>query len=360
MYLLFPAQESIYREMKTMSGPIMADTKQSKGGKARAEALSPEERSAIASASAKARWEKEKQNGSLPKATHKGTITIGDATIPCAVLDNGKRILSETGVTLALGSRSGGSKRLKKEQEKDGAQVPVFLAPNNIKPFITNDLLEGPLQPVFYKDGRRHVVGFDASILTKVCDIWLQARDAGVLQKQQMERAHKAELLIRALADVAIVALVDEATGFQNERERDALHNLLSVYLAEERLAWAKRFPDEFYKQVYRLKGWKWPVGRAKTPLLGHITNDIVYDRLPEGVLPKLRELNPTSGDTKRRKWKHHQFLSADVGQPDLRDHILQILPIMKISKDWKSFKRHLDIAFPISGTQIDMALEDE
>lgn len=336
----------------------MTDTPQSKGGRARADNLSPEKRSAIASASAKVRWEKAKHVAPLPKATHKGSIEIGDSIIPCAVLDDGRRILSETGVTLALGSRSGGSKRLKKEQEKDGAQVPVFLAPKNIKPFITSELMEGPLRPILYRDGRRHVVGYEATILTKVCNIWLQARDAGVLQKQQMDRAYKAEILIRALADVAIVALVDEATGFQNERERDALHKLLSVYLAEERLAWAKKFPDEFYKQIYRLKGWSWPVGKAKTPLLGHITNDVVYDRLPEGVLPKLQELNPTEESTKRRKWKHHQFLSAEVGQPDLRDHILQILPIMKISKDWRSFKRHLEVAFPKPGGQTELDID--
>lgn len=338
----------------------MSDSPQSKGGKARAENLSPEMRSAIASASAKARWEKEKLSAPVPKATHKGVITIGEAVIPCAVLDDGRRILSETGVTVALGSRSGGSKRLKKAQEVDGAQVPVFLAPNNIKPFISKELLEGPLKPILYKDGRRVVVGYEATILTKVCNIWLTAREAGALQKQQMERAHKAEILIRALADVAIVALVDEATGFQSERERDALHQLLSVYLAEERLAWAKRFPDEFYKQIYRLKGWPWPVGKAKTPLLGHITNDVVYDRLPEGVLPKLQELNPTESESKRRRWKHHQFLSADVGQPDLRDHILQIIPIMKISKDWRSFKKHLDVAFPKPGSQIEMDVDIE
>ncbi|OIQ27088.1 MAG: hypothetical protein BM562_15320 [Alphaproteobacteria bacterium MedPE-SWcel] len=336
----------------------MAKTPQSKGGDARAQKLSPEQRSAIASESAKVRWEKQKKEPPLPKATHKGTITIGDATIPCAVLDDGRRILSETGVTLALGSRSGGSKRLKKEQENGGAQVPVFLAPNNIKPFITSELMGGALKPIIYRDGRRHVVGYQATVLTKVCNIWLEARDAGVLQKQQLARAHKAEILIRALADIAIVALVDEATGFQHERERDALHKLLSVYLAEERLAWAKRFPDEFYKQIYRLKGWDSPVGKAKTPLLGHITNDIVYDRLPEGVLPKLRELNPTGDQTKRRKWKHHQFLSPDVGQNDLRDHILQILPIMKISKNWSGFMRHLNIAFPKPGSQDEMDLD--
>ncbi|MDP3860601.1 MAG: P63C domain-containing protein, partial [Phaeovulum sp.] len=330
------------------------------GGKARANALSEVERSDIARTAAHAKWEKQRSEAPLPRATHRGSIEIGGAIIPCAVLEDGRRVLTETGVTSALGSRSGGSKRIKKELEATGAQVPVFLAPNNIKPFITNELLEGPLKPITYKDGRRHVVGFDATILPKVCNVWLAARDAGALQKQQLDRAYRAELLVRALADVAIIALVDEATGFQSERDRDALSHLLAIYLSEERLAWARRFPDEFYRQVYRLRGWSWPVGKAKTQYLGRITNDIVYERLPAGVLEKLRERNPVEADTKRRKWKHHQFLSVEVGQPDLRDHILQILPIMRISKDWSTFKRHLDVAFPIKGTQIEMNYDQE
>jgi hypothetical protein len=133
----------------------------------------------------------------------------------------------------------------------------------------------------------------------------------------------------------------------------------LAAYLSDERLAWAKRFPDEFYKQIYRLKGWKWPVtGRAKPPILGHITNDIVYDRLPPGVLDALRKKNPKDDDTKRRKWRHHQFLSQDFGQPDLRDHLLQIIAVARISKSWETFKRNVDEAFPKAGSQRTLALD--
>ncbi len=322
----------------------MSDDGRRNGGVVRAQRLAPEERSRIASEAAKARWSEAE---SLPKATHRGELTIGDTTIPCAVLDDGRRVITEHGITSALGSRSGASKRLKRAAASSGTQVPVFLAPTSLKPFIADDLIGQHLAPVLYRDGRRVVAAYDANALPAVCDVWLRAREAGALQAQQADRAQRAEMLMRGLARVGIVALVDEATGFQVERERDALHKLLSVYLSEERLAWAKRFPDEFYRQVYRLRGWPWPVTQAKTPLLGRITNDVVYDRLPPGVLPKLQQLNPTSEVTGRRRFKHHQFLSPEVGQPDLRDHLLQIIPIMRISRDWDSFKGHLDIAFP-------------
>lgn len=328
-------------------------TPQSKGGKRRAEALSAEQRHEIASAAAKARWA---EAAALPKATHTGTLKIGDAEIPCAVLSDGTRLLTQAGFLQALGRSS--KPKGRSQQVTDG--LPPFLATRSLKPLITQEIFDTTVPIAFVTPTGGKALGFKAELLPKVCDLFLEARSMELLTTQQLPLAEQSEMLVRALAKVGIVALVDEATGFQDQRDRGELHKLLSLYLVEERLAWAKRFPDEFYRQIYRLKGWKWPVGKAKTPLLGHITNDIVYDRLPQGVLPKLRELNPTNEESKRRKFKHHQFLSEEVGQPDLRDHILQILPIMKISKSWDTFKRHLDVAFPKAGSQIEMEISVE
>lgn len=291
----------------------------------------------------------------LPKATHKGVLVIGNAEIPCAVLPDGKRVISEHGITQALGSRSGASKRIKRASEGHGAPLPIFIAPSQLKPFISSELESGPLVPILYKDGRKTVKAYDATVLPLVCDVWLKARESGALQTQQLIRAQQAEILMRGLAHVGIVALVDEATGFQEERERNALHKLLEAYLSEERLAWAKRFPDEFYKQIYRLKGWKWSASQARTPYIGKITNSVVYDLLPAGVLAELKVRHPTKPGYGYRKWKHHQFLSEDIGQPDLRDHLLQLIAIMRISRTWDAFERHLALAFPQKGTQLDL-----
>ena len=352
-------QASIYSHpsRKHEGSELESNTRHSRGGHARAQALSGSSRREIARQGARARWEKERATGPIPKATHRGTLRIGGALIPCAVLSDGRRILSETGITSALGSRSGGSKRMKKRVQESGAQIPVFLAPNNIKPYISDELLSGPLRSIVYKDSRRHLVGYEATILPKVCNVWLDARNDGALQAQQMDRANRAELLIRALADVAIIALVDEATGFQEERDRDELHRLLSMYLSEEKLAWAKRFPDEFYRQLYRLRGWRWPATGAKSPLVGKLTNTLVYERLPKGVLDELKNRNPTEPGTGRRKWKHHQFLSEDIGQPDLRDHLLQLVAVMRISLDWDTCLANVDRAFPRAGTQYRLSL---
>lgn len=335
-------------------GEIVAGSHQSRGGRARAEKLTAQQRQDVARAGAIARWETLR---SLPKATHGSAehpLRIGDVEIPCYVLDDGRRVLSLGGMVKALGMSIGGA------GAGEGDRLAKFAMGKAISPFISGDLSSRMGEPVRFRapSGGSIATGYEATILPEICEAVLSARQAGALLKQQLHIAEQCEALIRAFAKVGIVALVDEATGFQQDRDRSELHRLLSVYLAEERLAWAKRFPDEFYRQIYRLKTWKWPVGKAKTPLLGHITNDVVYERLPPGVIDKLRELNPTDDETKRRRWKHHQFLSQDVGQPDLRDHIVQIIPLMRISKDWPTFLRHLNVAFPKLGTQGELDMD--
>lgn len=302
-------------------------------------------------------------NENLPKATHRGEVVIGDIRIPCAVLDNGKRVLSENGITLAiLGSTSGGSKKAKKIQLEQGAHIPLFVAPNNLKPFISEDLIGGALIPIQYKDGKRIISGYDASILPLICDVWLKAREAGSLQKQQLDRALKAELLMRGLAHTGIIALVDEATGYQADRDQDELQKFLALYLSEERLKWAKMFPDEYYKQLFRLRGWTYsPLSVKRPKYVGRLTNELVYKKLPANVLDELRNINPIKNKkTWRRGSAHFQHLSADIGQPDLRDHLLQLIAIMRISANWDVFKRNFAKAFPSPEEQLEMFEEDE
>lgn len=335
----------------------MSSTPQSEGGKARAKKLSKNKRSEIARRGAQERWAKAKQ---MPKATHGSTdrpLKIGDSEIACYVLEDGRRVLSLGGMIKALGMSGGGA------GGGEGDRLAKFTDGRSISPFVSSGLSSRITNPIRFRSptGGSFATGYEAELLPEICEAVLEARQAGALQKQQLHIAAQCEALVRSFAKLGIVALVDEVTGYQEDRDRDELHRILEAYLSEERLAWAKRFPDEFYKQIYRLRAWKWPpVGRAKPPLLGHITNDVVYDRLPPGVLTELRKRNPTSGDTKRRQWKHHQFLTADFGQPDLRDHLLQVIAVMKVSRTWDGFKRSFDEAFPKPGSQIEMTLDDD
>ena len=328
------------------------DEKKQTAAKARAQALTEEERKEIAAKGAAARW-------GIPKATHRGELVIGATSIPCAVLEDGRRVLTETGITNAiLGSRSGASKRLKKAATEAGALVPLFLAPERLKPFISQEMLDGPLVPVKYMDGAKAVLGYEASILPAACEVWLRARDADKLQGQQREKAMQAEILMRGLAHIGIVALVDEATGYQEVRDKLALQAILDKFLAKELAAWAKRFPDEFYQQMFRLKGWPFDPGSVARPgIVGKYTVDVVYERLAPGLVDELERINPKS-ETGSRKSKHHQWLSTDIGHVALAQHLHAVLGFMRACKSWDQFIGMLDIAFPKKGRTIPLQLE--
>lgn len=332
-----------------------------KGGHARAEKMAPEERSAQAKKAAMARWHPKDLPENLPRvlSNHAATLDLGGVKLPCAVIEtpNGvQRILTENGITRAiLGGRSGASKRLKKAASEEGALVPLFLAPPRLKPFISQELRDGPLKPVNYVHRNRVIRGYDASILPEVCSVWLAAREANALQAQQLDKAQKAEILLRALAKTGIVALIDEATGYQDVRDRQALQAILDKYLTDEFSKWTKRFPDEFYKEMFRLKGLPYPsIGTQRPQWIGHLTNNIVYSRLAPGVKKALQKKNPRSAKGHRAR-KHFQHLTRDFGIPELRDHLQKVIFLMKTCDDWEDFQHRLDRAATKYGDTIPM-----
>jgi hypothetical protein len=292
-------------------------------------------------------------------ATHRGKLRIGAVEIPCAVLKDGRRVLSGTGIANALGGRSGAAKRLKTEVEKDGAHLPVFLASRNLLPYVSNELMTGPLKPITYRSGDGEVEGYPAEALPEICNIWLQARQDGALNLQQSDKAQAAEIVMRGLAELGVIALVDEATGYQDTRDRDALQAILDKYLQKEFAAWAKTFPDSFYREIFRLRGWPWnAMSVARPGVVGRYTNDIVYERLAPGILDELQQMNPTRESGSRAR-KHFQHLTDEVGHPALAQHLHAVIGLMRASATWEQFMTMLNRAFPKKGTQLDLLLDD-
>lgn len=282
------------------------------------------------------------------KATHEGDLQIGDATIHCAVLEDGKtRVLTQADFLNSIGRarRYGGS---------SGAvtELPPFLTAKNLKPFINSDLARSSV-PIMFKAlkggglGGGNAYGYRAEILPEVCKVYLEARDAGVLKATQKHIADKCDILIRGLATVGIIALVDEATGFQDERVKEALAKILEDYLLKEAKPYIGTFPTEFYKQIFRLNKWSWNEKSAKRPgVIGKWTNDIVYERLAPRILREIQKMNPPIKPG-RRKYKHFQYLTDEVGDVRLKAHFDGVLALMRAASNWDNFKRLLNRSFP-------------
>jgi hypothetical protein len=341
-----------------------------KGGHARAESLSAKKRSEIASIAAKKRWEPKAPPPTTPVALsgYKGEINLGGVKLPCAVIQgpNGiQRVLTENGITEALlGTRSGASKRLKKAAGEEGALLPLFIAPGQLKPFIDQELIDGPLKPIDYQDGIRMIRSYDASILAAVCSVWLKAREAGALQEQQLGKAQKAELLLRALAKTGIVALIDEVTGYEKVRPQNALQAYLEMLVRKELAAWVKKFPDEFYENIYKLKGWVWPgMQKNRYSVVAHYTNDLVYERMAPGLLTALQSKSPRD-DTGERSNKLHQYLTEEVGDPMLAQHLHSLMMFQRLAiangYGWNRFVKMVDQVLPKRGTTLDLPFPTE
>jgi len=178
------------------------------------------------------------------KATHEGKITIGTNELNCAVLEDGTRIISASAIFKAFGR----TKRGRKKDEVRVPNMPSFIDSNNVQPFIGEEL-RGVLNQVDYldKNGKAKTNGYNALILPLLCKVYLDAREANVLKTQQLPLARASEILLLGLSRLGIIALVDEATGYQYDRERYELQKILKAYISEELIAWQKTFPDEFY-----------------------------------------------------------------------------------------------------------------
>jgi hypothetical protein len=281
-----------------------------------------------------------------PLAEHAAPLKIGDIEFECAVLEDGRRIISETKFMEAMGMYRSGAVSVRRKDA--GAHIPLFIAHKNLRPFAEKHLGSVHFEMIPYRNERGNVgMGIPAEILPKVCEIWMDAEKAHVLGPRQRIIAQNAEILLRGFAHVGIIALIDEVTGYQYFRRRTALEEILERFIAQEFKKWAKRFPDDFYREMFRLWGWEYHEDTVRrTPLVGKLTQDFVYDRLAPGVRQELDRKNPKD-PRGRRRHKHHQWLTEDVGDPRLREHLASVIALMRASDKREDFLRMLNRSLP-------------
>ena len=292
----------------------------------------------------------------IVNATHKGYMHIGDdLNLECYVLEDGRRVFNKMGMAKAIGLRSeGGSAFLRTVNSKSlGSE-------------ISRNLLEKIKTPILFNFGKGETVpghAYEADILVEVCKAIRRAKDAGQLTSSQTDLYNHANALLNAFGKVGVIALIDEATGYQTKRSPDALRLLVQQYIEAEKREWAKEFPDEYYKELNRIYGSSNIATRKSgVPVLNKpqhfakFTREYVYNPLENGaVLEELDKLNPQIDNKGTRKDRFHQHLSQDYGIQRLRMQIEAVITLMKISDTVADFKRVFKKRFPRSGDQLDL-----
>ncbi len=276
-------------------------------------------------------------------------LHIGNVRIPCYVLENGTRVITELGVKNGVGLAKAGNRSIR-----------AFLENLNLDPKTLGSKPLEHLDSIPFKRTEGPMAsGYDARVLPMVWRSILKANDAGKLSKKHLHLVDHCRTMAYAVMDVGIVALVDEATGYQDIREKDELQRLLDLYIRREAKPHAKMFPMEFFEQVARLKNWKWVENPQMYRAIGHLINSLIYKRLPLGVLEALREVNPTNENGNRTR-KHHQHLTYEMGETHLQFQVNACTAMMRGSSSWEGFLRGYERAFPRPNNPAQYDLIDE
>lgn len=321
----------------------------SKGGRARANLLTADERRRIASKAARTRWDRlDEPSGGLVAATKhddptpyslfRGTLTINEVALECHVLNDHRRVLTQREVVRAL---TGG---------RESGNLARYMQAN---PLYEDDLLEG--RTIHFRaptpsGAANAAIGYEAELLIEICDLYLRARDQKLLRPSQSHLAKMAETIVRACAKVGIVALVDEATGYQDVRARRALQIKLQAFIADDMQEWAKMFPDDFWFELARLEGVRYSP-RNRPLRWGKYVMAFVYDAIDGDVGKELRQINPHPQHGRN----HHQWLK-DFGRTRVNNQIQQVIAIMKLCDDMPDFRRKFERVFKkASGHQLEL-----
>ena len=332
---------------KNRSARALSKLGASKGGKARANTLTPEQRSEIARKAVRTRWAKEKgipiedvgqvsplaevslasEANTLPISLFQGELIMGDVAFSCHVLDDYKRVIVQREVVRALSGKVTGD-------------LKSYLSTTAVSKYL--DLAEIAEKAVTFRiPGTQYEArGYEATLLVEICDAYLKAREDGILVKSQLKIAKQAEIIMRACAKVGIIALIDEVTGFQNYRKDNALRVKLQAFIAEDMQEWARMFPEEFWFELARLENIHYSP-RNRPIRWGKYVMAFVYDAVDKDVGRELRKKNPNPQHGRN----HHQWLK-EFGRDRVRDHLNQVLGVMKMCRDMEDFNRHFGHIF--------------
>jgi len=278
------------------------------------------------------------------KATHEGKIKLGATEIYVAVLNVGTRVISTNAIYRAF---SGTESDLGTNQLRT-VNMPSFLDAKNLQSFIGEELKKLLRQLDFeHRDGKTDRA-YNALILPMLCKVYLDARSArnpetgrSILTKQQQNLAKTSEQLLLGLSGIGITALIDEATGYQYERERNELQNILSAFIAQELMPWQKKFPDELYKEIFRLNGWNYTVHEIKqrSRAIGRWTNNLIYQQLPQEILKELYAKAPKTS-SRNMAVRLRESLATEIGNLHLEKQLISVIILMNVSTDWRGFLR--------------------
>lgn len=280
----------------------------------------------------------------ISKAIRAAKLFLGSwANIQCHHLDSGKRVISQKSFMEIVG--------LKGRHDDRGTQLAKFLESPALKSEHISRLISAIRSPIQFTALSGEVdYGYEGTIVVDYCKAILEARSLGYMEGEaRRQYAMACEAFIISCAKVGITALIDEATGYSQDKRKDEYRELFKDFIREEIRGWEKEFPDQFFDLIYRLYGLK-KVAPNHPQFFGGFIRTYVYAPLANSsgaVLEILDDKNPMIYALGGRRYKMHQFLTDKVGLPALRTHLWQVIGIGNSVRTKGAFDAAFYRAFP-------------
>ena len=304
---------------------------QSMGGKARAVALTDEQKIEIARQGAAARW-----SDRPILATHKGNFKEDfGIDVDCYVLDDAQKtaVISQSGMGGAIGLSTRGN------------AFPRFLASKSFSEVVGAELMAKIQKPLKFQwegggagkpPGIIH--GFDVTLLIDICRAIVQGAVEGKLGKRHERIISQAHIILNASAKSGIKQLVYALAGYSPETQE--VIAAFKMFVQEEAKKYEKEFPPDLYVQWQRLYQIQIPI-RGKPWDFKHLTVKHIYFPLAKSngrILQLLRALKAHGGD---RQKKLFQFLS-ELGSRALRIQLGRVLEMAESSPNSQAYERRI------------------
>jgi hypothetical protein len=253
----------------------------------------------------------------------------------CYVLDNGQRVLTLNGAVRVLT----GTARERGDFGKYIDAIPSDFQPKSVRAnFVEFALPTGGTAK-----------GIAAEALMDICHAYDDALVAGKLRKNQRHLAMNARKVIRANSKIGLIALIDEATGYQLERAKDDLRRIYGRLLRESPDKYRVRYTQDFVNAMSVL--YRKPLNPSRfpnwlSPLIWKFYKTVLGDSV-------LRELHARCPEPRHGNNKH-QWLQDEIQRLTERD--IDVMTILaQESRNKEEFWNRMDRRYRGEPFQYDM-----
>lgn len=127
------------------------------------------------------------------EAMYPGVIKLGEFELPCYVLNNEERVLSQREVVKLI---SGG---------RESGNLYGYLDARALQPYLPAKFKrKDERNPLVFRLGTTQAHGIKGSDLIDICNAYLKARQAGVLHASAAKMAEQAEMFVAACARLSL------------------------------------------------------------------------------------------------------------------------------------------------------------